>query len=261
MPITIKRWDGVEIATVEDADNVRDAVIKLVRKGVSLWRADLSAANLSAADLRAANLSAADLSAADLSAADLSDANLSAANLRAANLSAADLSAADLSAADLSDANLSAANLRAADLSAANLSAADLRAANLSAADLSAANLSDVRDDLFAVLSHAPAEVPALIVALEQGRVNGSTYSDGECGCLVGTLAIASGKDMTSANSCSSVHDLRGNSGRPIESFFYSINRGDTPENSQPAKLAHEWATQWLSRMKSTFGAKDPVGA
>jgi hypothetical protein len=123
------------------------------------------------------------LSGADLSGANLSGANLSGANLRSANLRSADLSGA----------NLSGANLSGADLRSANLSSANLRSADLSGADLSGADLSSIKYDLWAVLAHAPREVSMLIEMLKSGRVNGTCYSDGQCGCLVGTLAIASG--------------------------------------------------------------------
>ena len=95
--------------------------------------------------------------------------------------------------------------------------------------------------------------MPALIAALEAGRVNGSTYSDGECGCLVGTLAIASGKNPA-IDACDVVGSLRGDGNRPAERFFLAIKKGDTPETSQFAKIAHEWASEWLARMRAAFG-------
>ena len=140
-----------------------------------------------------------------------------------------------------------------ADLSNANLSSANLRSANLSLANLSLANLSVIKHDMWAVLAHAPLEVPELIAALDEGRVNGSTYSDGQCGCLVGTLAIAAGADPAVDNSCVVVHDLDGDSSRPIESFFMAIKKGDTPETNQASKLARDWAQEWLERMTRAF--------
>jgi hypothetical protein len=102
-------------------------------------------------------------------------------------------------------------------------------------------------------LSYAPAEVPALIAALESGRVNGSAYSDGECGCLIGTLSIASGTSAENINACEIVHGLHGSVSRPIERFFLSIGKGDTPENNQAAKLVRDWAAEWLERMRAAF--------
>ena len=178
------------------------------------------------------------------------------ATLLAAINSSADLSSADLSSADLSDAHLSGANLRGADLSSANLSSAhlsgahligaDLSSANLSDADLSSANLTPIRDDIFAVLSSAPKEVPALIDALKNGRVDGSTYQ-GECACLVGTIANIRHVYH------SDIDGLRPNARRPAERFFLGISTGDKPENNQLSALAVEWCEEWLARMRDAF--------
>jgi len=190
MPITIKnRWTHAVIATVEDTDDLREAVIRLVKQGV-----DLRGANLTDADLTEANLDGADLARADLTGANLTD------------------------------------------------------------ADLTDADLTPIENDLYAVFAWTPAEVPALIAALEQGRVNGSCYSDGACGCLIGTLAMAAGADPKSRPDCEVVHGLKGDSGRPIESLFLAIQKGDTPETNPVAKLVHGWATGWLSRMRAAFG-------
>ena len=179
-----------------------------------------------------------------------SGADLSSANLRSANLRSADLSYADLSSANLRSANLRSANLRSADLSYANLSYANLRSADLSSANLSYADLRDadlrpIRDDIWAILSSAPAEAAAVRDALAAGLVDGSTYS-GACSCLVGTIATARG-----CNVC----ELDRNSARPAERFFMSIRPGHTPANSQHCALAHQWVNEWIDRMKTAFGA------
>jgi hypothetical protein len=157
-------------------------------------------------------------------------------------------SRADLRGADLRDADLRDADLRDADLRDADLSRADLRGAVLRDADLSRADLTPIRDDIWAVLSSLPAEVPALIEALKAGRVDGSTYT-GECSCLVGTLAAARGADVENLGS------LKINAYRPAERFFMGIRKGDTPETNQFSKLALEWAEQWLSNMRAAFGS------
>jgi hypothetical protein len=216
MKIEIKnRWTDAVIFTHEGEDvTMRDVVLVAVRQGVSLSDADLSGAYLSGAYL----------SDADLSDADLSDADLSGASLRGA-----DLSDANLSDADLSDADLSGASLRGADLSDANLTS--------------------IRDDIWAVLSSAPAEVPAVIAALKAGRVDGSTYS-GECSCLVGTIARAREVGVDD------IESLRPNSSRPAERFFMGIRSGDTPETSQFSALALAWTQEWHDRMTAAYAPK-----
>ena len=160
----------------------------------------------------------------------------------------ADLHGADLHGADLRGADLHGADLRWADLRWADLRGADLHGADLRGADLRGADLSIIRDDIWAVLSSSPAEVAGLRTAIVEGRINGSTY-EGECCCLVGTLA--------NARHCKydEIPTLRPNGSRPAERFFYTIKPGDTPENSQFSKLALEWVDLWLANMRAAFAA------
>ena len=176
-----------------------------------------------------------------LESAAASDANLSDANLRGANLSDANLSGANLSDANLSGANLSGANLSDANLSDAYLRGANLSDAYLRGANLSGANLSPIKADYFDVLLRAPREIAGLRAALLAGRVNGSTYS-GECACLVGTIANVRGGAYDNLG-----NGIKPDSSRPIESFFMSIQQGDTPENSQPCALAVEWLDEFTA--------------
>ena len=180
------------------------------------------------------------LTGADLTGAILTDADLTGAILRDAVLTGAVLRGAVLRGAVL----------RGADLTGADLTGADLRGADLTGADLTGAILTPIKDDLFAVLSYQPHEVPALIKALAEGRVKGSTYT-GTCACLVGTLA-----NEAHCNYERLVSGLKPNASRPIERFFLAINEGDTPETSQFSALAHEWATEWYNRMTATFSPK-----
>ncbi len=141
------------------------------------------------------------------------------------------------------------ANLRGAYLTGADLTGADLRGANLSGADLSGSNFdrSFFRDDLWAVLSSQPSEAISVLKALEEGRVNGSTYT-GSCACLVGTIANSLDIDY---------HDLEHinpDSTRPAEQWFLQIKKGDTPENSEPCRLAAEWTEMWIDNMQKAFG-------
>jgi hypothetical protein len=147
----------------------------------------------------------------------------------------ADLSGADLRRADLSGADLSGADLRRADLRRADLSGADLRRADLRRADLSG-----IKEDLFKILDSAPLEVPGVLAALNAGKVDGSTY-EGECACLVGTIANLRSEHY---------EDLPGiepDSDRPAERWFMMIREGSTPENNQAAAIAKEWIEEWIA--------------
>jgi hypothetical protein len=189
--------------------------------------------------------------------ADLSDANLSDADLSGANLSGANLSGANLSGAYLRDANLSDANLSDADLSGANLSGAYLRDADLSDANLSGAylrdaDLSDAKEDLYKILDSAPNEVEGVLKALQEGRVNGSTYS-GECACLVGTIANIRNCDYRELGV------IEPNIDRPAERWFMAIRTGDTPENHPITKITAEWVQEYLdNRPKATEPTEQP---
>ena len=166
--------------------------------------------------------------------ADLGGANLGGANLRGANLGGA----------NLRDANLGDANLRDANLRDANLRDANLRDANLRDA-----NLVPIRDDVWAILSGAPSEVPTLLAKLRAGEVDGSCY-EGDCACLVGTLANARGVNYTEL--CGVVP----NASRLAETWFTGIHKGDTPETNPMAKHAETWIADWLARQQAAFGPK-----
>ena len=150
----------------------------------------------------------------------------------------ANLSGADLSGADLRDANLSGANLSGANLSGADLRDANLRDAYLSGADLRDANLEPIKEDIWSILEYAKNEVDGLVDALKNGRVDGSVY-EGECACLVGTIANLRSCDYR----C--LVDIEADSSRLAERWFMNIREGHTPENNEFAKLAVEWIEEW----------------
>lgn len=132
----------------------------------------------------------------------------------------------------------------------ASSTGAELSSANLNKD--SSADLTKVRDDIWAVLSCAPAEAFAVRDALLAGKVEGWAYS-GQCACLVGTIANERG--------CS-VNDLlllEPNMNRPAEIFFLSINQGDTPDNSESCKLAYQWVDQWIRNMQEVFGGGQAI--
>jgi hypothetical protein len=166
-----------------------------------------------------------------------------------ADLTDAVLTDAVLTGADLTDAVLTGAVLTGAVLTDADLTGADLTDADLTDAVLRDADLTPIRDDIWAVLSGAPAEVPALLDAIKGGRINGSQYI-GACACLVGTIANARHCDTSQLGP-----SLKPNADRPAEKFFLSIREGDTPDTNPFSKLAAEWVGDWLTRMQGAFSA------
>jgi uncharacterized protein YjbI with pentapeptide repeats len=144
---------------------------------------------------------------------------------------------ANLTAADLTDANLTRANLTDANLTRADLTAANLTRADLTAANLTRADLTTIESDIVQVLSENPQEVAGLLKALQEGRINGSSY-EGKCACLVGTIANIKEIDYQQIP-----HD----SSRPAEVWFLNIRQGHTPENSVTAKITQDWIIKWMS--------------
>ena len=171
MLFEIKSWLTGTVLFSLETSSMRLCVEAAVKKGVDLYRADLSSADLSSANLYSADLSGADLSRAELSSANLYSADLSRAELSSANLYRADLSSADLSSANLSSANLysadlSRADLYRADLYRADLSSANLYRANLYSADLSRADLSSAH--LYRATGIDPHRCTPLLMLLDQ---------------------------------------------------------------------------------------------
>src|SRR5579862_6599384 len=181
----------------------------------------------------------ADLKGADLKDADLTDADLWGANLEGANLKDANLYRADLWGANLKDADLYGANLTGAYLKDANLTYAYLAGANLKGTILSKANLDAIQVDYYDVLSRAPDEVPALLQALRDGKIEGSTY-EGECACLVGTIAKVRKVSYTD------METLKPDSSRLAERWFLAIKKGDTPKTNPVAALVETWTEEWV---------------
>jgi hypothetical protein len=204
----IKSIAGCVLYTSTIAASLREAVIEAVEKKAYLSGADLGGADLSDAALRDA---------------DMGGVNLSGANLRGADLRGADMGGVNLSGANLIGANLSDADLRDADLGGANLGAV----------------LAPLRDDVRAVLDAAPGEVEGLLLALREGRVNGSTY-EGPCACLVGTIAKVRGVHYLDLGG------LEPDATRLAERWFLRIRTGDTPETSPDCAIAAAWVEGWL---------------
>jgi hypothetical protein len=126
-----------------------------------------------------------------------------------------------------------------------------LYGANLYGANLDGANLAPIRDDYYAVLLAAIPEIPALREAIIQGHIDGTVYQ-GECACLVGTIANAQHRNYQT------LENITPNGDRPIERFFYAISKGDTPETSQFSKLALEWLDEFQAILKNGLQRLSP---
>lgn len=163
--------------------------------------------------------------------ADLRGANLRGVNLRGVNLSGADLSGADLSGADLRGVNLSGTNLSGTNLRDANLRDADLRF---------------IKADFFMILAMGHAEVPHLIRALQDGRVDGSTY-EGECACLVGTLENGGASGIPHQSSS------------PAEQWFVPIRKGTKPGDDSEGGSRSAEALEWALEYARLTGIELPV--
>ena len=153
--------------------------------------------------------------------------------------------------ANLRGANLRGADLYGADLRGANLRDANLRGANLRGADLYGANLRSFKADFWAILTTARKEIPGLITAMREGRIDGSTYS-GECACLVGTIANVR---HVSANT------LEQDCSRPAEQWFLMIKKGDKPGDDSGGGFALQQALEWAEEYCALSGVKLPKPA
>ena len=147
-----------------------------------------------------------------------------------------------LHAAIASGAVLTGAVLTGADLTGADLTGAVLSGADLSGADLRRAVLTDAKEDLFKILNAAPNEVPGLLAAINEGRIDGSVY-EGECACLIGTIANVRDAGCTYKTLG---EGLEPDSSRPAETLFLAISPGHTPALNPVAKIVAEWVGEWL---------------
>jgi hypothetical protein len=98
-------------------------------------------------------------------------------------------------------------------------------------------------------LMAAKGEVPGLIKALRDGRVNGSTY-EGDCACLVGTIANVRGVLASS---------LARDAGAPAERWFMMINTGDKPGDASGGGFAASKALEWAEEFCRLNGIDIPA--
>ena len=108
-----------------------------------------------------------------------------------------------------------------------------------------------IANDIWEILDHAQAEAAGVLLAIQEGRISGSYY-EGECACLVGTIANLRGlpncEDGRAWFTSKRMHmdGIGHDLGRPAERFFMLIGKGDTPANSAQSRFA-EWAVKtWI---------------
>jgi hypothetical protein len=238
----LNRWTGSVQFTAEiecAEDEVRSVKLGLAVK----W------AFANGASLDGARLDGARLDGASLVGARLDGARLDGASLDGASLDGARLDGASLVGARLDGARLDGASLVGARLDGARLDGARLDGASLVGARLDERALRPIRADFFDILLRARNEVPALLVALREGRIDGSTYT-GACACLCGTIANVRHVNVETL-------DFR-DSDRPAEVWFMAINQGDTPETNTVAKITEGWIEEFLA---ITSPAQEPAAA
>jgi hypothetical protein len=149
-----------------------------------------------------------------------------------------------LAVANLAGANLAGADLAGAYLAGADLAGADLAGADLARANLAGANLRSFKADMWLTLSQNKSEVVGLIKALKEGRVDGSQY-EGECACLVGTLANVKHVSHTT---------IEHNSDNPAERWFLMIKKGDKPGDATGGGFAAQKALEWAEEFCAVHG-------
>ena len=124
--------------------------------------------------------------------------------------------------------------------------------------------LNDVREDMLQKLEFAPAEAPALLAALEEGRVSGSFYNGTQC-CFVGTLGKARHGELWESmcggkidlypsdlaiNNNGALPGIIANPSSPVEKWFMRINSHDTPLTCWASAFAAGVVREFLDACK-----------
>lgn len=115
------------------------------------------------------------------------------------------------------------------------------------------------REDMWEILDQTPAEVDGLRAAVAAGKIDGSVYQ-GECACLVGTIAKVRGVPHTTLG-------VKPNAYRPAEKWFGEIRPGDVPRTieldgettgEKHARLALRWIDEWTASRRKLVAALAP---
>ena len=121
---------------------------------------------------------------------------------------------------------------------------------HLHGANLHSADLHEFKADVFDILLRAPNEVAALRAALVAGKVDGSVY-EGECACLIGTIANARGVSHFDLGD-----GISPNSSRPAEQWFMQIHEGYTPETNRGSAEAVAWIDEFVGLLAAAKAAE-----
>jgi len=152
------------------------------------------------------------------------------------------------------EANLRGADLREADLYGADLYGADLRGADLEKLPQDYINQAS-RDMLF-IFQCLKGELPFLRDKLIKGEIDGTAY-EGDCACLIGTLANADGGlDEV----CRTIPYYEKGVHNPAEAWFLNIHKGDTPKDNQFAAHALKLVDMVLGDTPKRKKSKDKGG-
>jgi hypothetical protein len=116
----------------------------------------------------------------------------------------------------------------------------------------------DFKQDIFAVLSRAPEDVPAVLTALRAGTIDGTCYFDiaSGCGCLAGTLLVSRVRRLRDsiAALCPGAPislyarqaGLRLFSVSYAETWFDRIRPGMTPQNNKLVAMTEAWVLEFM---------------
>ena len=102
--------------------------------------------------------------------------------------------------------------------------------------------------DVYDVLARFPNEVPGLLAAIEEGRIDGNSYK-GRCSCLIGTLGtLQVGTTVWTKNFVELMYAAgREPNGMSLaERVFSPIAPGETPATSERSSLVRDWVRDWL---------------
>lgn len=119
---------------------------------------------------------------------------------------------------------------------------ANLEGAKLEGANLQWAKLQGIKGDFFARMTLMPQEVPALRQAIIDGKINGSSYSDGDCACFVGTMERVSGLPK---GACPIPREPNS----ATERWFLAIRRGDTPDSNEVSAITLNWVDEFIAAL------------